>query len=286
MDNTNNFLDLDVVQRVNWTRFDQFNLIYWNINSIRNKLYDIEDIDYQNNSKTTHFIALTETRILDSETDLFNIPNYKSYFSNRNDGHGGAALFVHNSLDSNLIASGVELKINFVIVNIPAIKTSIAIVYKKPTVSFNKFLTVLNKIFDHTNKIILIGDMNLDIQVDNSSIQQYFTTVNAAGCCILNKREKKFATRINKRINARNTQSSTIDHVITNNNSLKFNMRVNNTDISDHKSIFLSFKDTTNRAINFSQTENLSHYKSPILKLYCHANWLSTSPLTLTLYSV
>lgn len=256
MDDINNLLDVNVVQRVNWTKFDQFNLIYWNINSIRNKLYDIEDIVYKNSKKTTHFIALTETRILDSETDFFNIPNYKSYFSNRNDGHGGAALFVHNSLDSNLIMSGVEFKINFVIVNIPTIKTSIAVVYKKPTVSISKFLDVLNKILDQTNKIIVIGDMNLDIQTDNSNIKQYITAVNAAGCCLLNKREKKFATRINKRINARNTQSSTIDHIITNNNSLNFNMGINNSDISDHKSIFLSFRDTTNRAINFAKTEN------------------------------
>lgn len=206
MNDTNNLLDVNVVQRVNWTKFDQFNLNYWNINSIRNKIFDIEETVYQNRKKITQFIALTETRILDSETEFFNIPNFKPYFSNREDGHGGAALYVHNSIDSNLIMSGVEFKVNFVVVNIPIINTSIAVIYKKPTVSINKFLVVLNKILEKTNKIILIGDMNLDIQTNNNCIQQYTNTVNAAGCCILNKREKKFATRINKRMNARHTE--------------------------------------------------------------------------------
>lgn len=175
---------------MNWSKFDQFNLIYLKINSLRNKLYDIEEIVNRNNIKIIHFIVLTETRIYDSETKFFNIPNYKSYFRIRNDGHGGAELFIHNSLDSNLTASDIEFKINYVIVNIPAIKTSIPVLYKKPTFSLDKFLTVLNKIIDSTNKVILICDMNLDIQANNNNINKYLTAVNAAGCCILNNREK------------------------------------------------------------------------------------------------
>lgn len=78
MNNANNFLNLNIAQKVNWTKFDQFNLMYWNINSLRNKLYDIEEIAHQNSSKLIHFIALTETRILDSEVDYFNIPTLNS----------------------------------------------------------------------------------------------------------------------------------------------------------------------------------------------------------------
>lgn len=268
MNNTDNFLNLKIVQKVNWTKFDQFNLIYWNINSIRNKLYDIEETAYQNSSKFIHFIALTETRILDSEIDYFNIPNYTSYFSNRPDGHGGAALFVHNSVDSNLIASGCDFKTNYVIVNIPALKTSIAVVYKKPTVSIDKFLAVLNKIFGYTNKIILIGDTNLDLQANNNSIRRYVTAVHSAGYCILNNRDKKFGTRVNKRNNARLTKSSTIDHIATNNTGFKFNIGLNDSNISDHKSIFFSFRDSTNRVINFARTEQ----KFSVKKLL-HANF-------------
>lgn len=169
MNDTENFLNLNITQKVSWIKYDQFNMVYWNINSLRNKLYDIEEIAHQKITKIIHFIALTETRIFYHETDFFNLPNYHTYFSNRSDGHGGAALFVHDTLDSNLVASGEEFKVNYVIVNIPAIKTSIAVLYKKPTVCLNKFLIVLNKILDQTNNVVLIGDTNLDVQSHNNT---------------------------------------------------------------------------------------------------------------------
>lgn len=261
MNNTDNSLSLDVTQKINWAKqgakYDQSNLMYWNINSIRNKLFDIEEIVIQKRAKTNHFIALIETRISENETDLFNVPNYNAFFSSRSDEHGGAALYVHDSLDSNLIASNVEFKTNYVIVNFPILKTSIAVVYKKPTVSTSKFILVLNKIFDHTNKIILIGDSNIDIQLQNNCTEQYISALNSADCCLLNNRDKKFATRVNESSNARNTLSSTIDHVISNNSNLKFNIGLNDSHLSDHKNIFVSFRDTTIRTVDFaSKTQN------------------------------
>lgn len=44
MNHTTEFLNFNVVQKTNWTKYDQFNLVYLNINSLRNKLYDIEEI--------------------------------------------------------------------------------------------------------------------------------------------------------------------------------------------------------------------------------------------------
>lgn len=171
MNGDDSVLNLNVSQKTNWTKNDQFNMLYLNINSIRNKLYDLEDIVSKNKSKITHLIAFTETRISDNETEFFNIPNYNSYYSNRSDGHGGAALFVHNSLDSNLIASGVKFKVNFVIVNIPILKTSIAIVYKKPTVSISEFLTVLIKILERANRIIVIGKATNFLMRDSRTLR-------------------------------------------------------------------------------------------------------------------
>lgn len=261
MNFNDNFLKPNVTQKVNWIKYDQFNMVYLNINSLKNKLYDIEDIAHQNKSKIIHFIALTETRISDNETKFFNIPNYHSYFSNRSDGHGGAALFVNDTLDSNLVVSGEEFKVNYVIVNVPAIKASIAVVYKKPTVCLSKFLVVLNKILEQTNNIILIGDANLDVQSQGNNINAYLATLRSCGCYLLNSRDKKFGTRINKSVSARNTQSSTIDHIITNCTRFKFNIGLNESHLSDHKSIFVSFNDTTNSIVNFANAEFNSDIK-------------------------
>lgn len=156
MSNNVNDCFLQVSHKLNSPKFDHINLKYLNINSMRGKIFEIEN-EIKLSKKSIHLIALTETRIFPNETDLFNLPNFNSYFSCREDGHGGAALFVHSSLDSNLVASDVLFKVNYVIVKIPALKTCIAVVYKKPTVSHNKLCAALSHILSKANKLILIG---------------------------------------------------------------------------------------------------------------------------------
>lgn len=136
---------------INKTKLDQFNLKYLNINSIRNKIFELEN-EINSSSKVIQFIALTETRIFPNETDLFNLPNYKSYFSCCQDGHRGAVLFVHESVDRSLVESNTQFKINYVIVKVPALKASIAVVYKKPTVFKDNFFSVLTHILNKTKK--------------------------------------------------------------------------------------------------------------------------------------
>lgn len=132
-----NFITPKVTQRVNWTKYDNFNLIYWNANSIGNKLYLIEnEIDMHSNlNKTIHFIAITETRIFPSQTEFYNLSNYNAFFNCRSDGYGGVALYVHESTNCNLIEASEEQKINYIIVRIPDIRSCIAVIYKK-TISF------------------------------------------------------------------------------------------------------------------------------------------------------
>lgn len=161
---------------------------------------------------------------------------------------------MHESLDSSLTQCSCKFKVNYLIVNIPALRTSIVVVYKKPTVSFDRFLLVLTKILNNSNKTILIGDTNINIQ-SNAQITQYYSIIDSLCHSVLNSKDKKFATRANDKINAK-TKSTTIDHVITNCFHFKYNFCLSDTNLSDHKQILLSFRDPTNRAINFAKTEN------------------------------
>lgn len=262
MHNHCNVNNIEVSHRRNITKTDQFNLKYLNINSIKHKLFEIEN-DIHRTNKIIQFIALTETRILPDEADLYNIPNYKSYHSCRDDGHGGAALYVHSSLDSCLVESDVLFKVNFVIVKIPPLKVSIAVVYKKPTVSSNKFLTVLAHIISKANKLILVGDSNINIQNQCVKVTEYCSLIDSLGHRLLNSSDKKYATRINTHNNARQTKSATIDHVVSNCYNFIFNICINDTHLSDHHELFLSFRDVSNTAINFMKFDR--HF--PIKKL-------------------
>lgn len=290
MDDPENTVLPKVQYRVNSLKFDHFNLKYLNINSLRSKLFEIENDIYNNNTQIFHFIALTETRIFSNETDLFNLPNYKSYFSCRDDGHGGAALFIHESIDSNLTESGEMFKVNYVIVKIPSIKASIAVLYKKPTVSNSKFCTVLAHILHKTNRLIFIGDMNIDIQKQNSNSSEYFSLINSLGCRLLNSSDRKYATRINKHINARNTKSSTIDHAITNCFNFRYNLCCNDSHLSDHhvKSCYhlVTIQIVYPNSIQTRHLLSLNVFKSINFRNYYHVSYQSTHHTTSLLYYI
>lgn len=67
--------------------FGKYNILYININGLTNKLDDLELIITEFNvkypKKIVHFIALTETRLFDSQTLFFNLPQYTAYYCSR-----------------------------------------------------------------------------------------------------------------------------------------------------------------------------------------------------------
>lgn len=129
-------------------------------------------------------------------------------------------------------------------------------IYKKPTVSIDKFFVVLSHILSKTNRIILVGDTNINIQMHSAQTAAYYSFIESLGYRLLNNQNKKFATRINKHINARHTKSSTIDHVICNCFGFKYTLFINDSHLSDHQEILLSFRDATNKLVKFCQTKS------------------------------
>lgn len=70
---------IDVIHKVNSTKYDDFNLLYWNINSIGNKLFSLEDAIRQNYNRLIHFVALTETKLFEHENTFYNLPGFVAY---------------------------------------------------------------------------------------------------------------------------------------------------------------------------------------------------------------
>lgn len=75
-DSNDDIIKPKVIHKVNWTKFDTINIKYWNANSIRNKLYTIENEINSNIGKIVHIIAITETRIFDNQTEFYNLLLY------------------------------------------------------------------------------------------------------------------------------------------------------------------------------------------------------------------
>lgn len=104
---------IDLKHNLNKLILGNFNLLYLNINSLLNKLDDLEleiyNLTKNNKNKIIHAIALTEIRIHEHITQFFNIPHYTPFFCTRPDDHVGCALFVHESLTCNLIEKKIYL---------------------------------------------------------------------------------------------------------------------------------------------------------------------------------
>lgn len=74
------------------------NILQWNVRSLTARL---PTLHYALSSNKCYIALLSETWLL--PTRSINIPNYASYRSDRQDGYGGAAILIHNSLRSRSV---------------------------------------------------------------------------------------------------------------------------------------------------------------------------------------
>lgn len=232
----------------------KYNLLYFNINSLRNKLYDLEVEIFnitRNKNKIIHFIALSETRIGEFEIPYLNIENYNAYHCTRKDGNGGVALFVHHSLSSNLVYSKSELNIELLMVNIINIGIKTLVVYKQPPVNGDAFIEALRARIENVNNMIIVGDTNLNLLNETSTNKNYIDTLTVNGYCVINKIDSKFATRVATRLHGTNliTTKTVIDHIATDCVNFSFTYSQSDSHLSDHKQALLSFD--TNKQDNF-----------------------------------
>lgn len=165
INNLQNQIDLMHIHKKN--NLGKFNILYLNINSLLNKLDDLEleiyNIRKKNKNKTIHAIALTEIRLQERVTPFFNLPHYTSFYRMRPDGHGGCALFVHDTLSCNVIAKTTTNNIELLTVNITELAASITVVYKQPSVNDDTFINTLNSYIERKRNMVIIGDTNLNL---------------------------------------------------------------------------------------------------------------------------
>lgn len=209
-----------------------------------------------------HIIALTETRIFAEQNKYFNINNFTAYFNNRLDGEGGVALYIHDSLSSFMIESFCDHNVHRLIVNLPDLSVNLAICYKQPSAIHSVLIDCINSILGGRKRLILLGDMNIDLLRPDNRGEEYANTVLGHGYSILNKIDSEFATRVGVRHYERygvRTSKTIIDHFISDLHNFNFNISAGDTPMSDHKQVILSFNDNSNRKIHFaSQSVNSS----------------------------
>lgn len=181
------------------------NIIHMNIQSIRNKIDDIEEflmtIAKQTKAKI-HIIALSEIWIFQNENKFYNINGYNAYFSNRNDNRsGGCCFFVINELKSTLLNEFEFEKSNFLIIKINKHDLKIACVYRygnSNVINFNEKLE--SEVFKY-KKLILVGDININLKNNDTDTREYVNSYQSNGVFCLNELNDEYFTRKSNTVN-------------------------------------------------------------------------------------
>lgn len=254
--------EFDVKYFLNRNKLSQINLLYLNINSLSKKLFLLED--HIKELGKIHFIALTEIRIKQESNRFFNLPNYTLYVNNRSDGDGGIALYVHDSLNSGLVMSGCSSNVNYLLVKIPELSINIAVVYKQPKHSNHEpFINCIDSILKNHGRVLLVGDMNVDLLKSSTQADEYVNTVLQHGFSILNRIEPNDATRVavKKQASGTTTSRTIIDHIVSDLRNIQFTLSINNSHLSDHKQILIGMKKNNQSIINFNSVNTQTHYQ-------------------------
>lgn len=114
----------------------KFNILYLNINSLLNKLHDIELLlaGCERDGILVHFLALTEVRLDDDTSVFYELPNYKSYFCNKQKNSGGVVVYVHESIKSTMLTKLSIMNVDLVCVSVCSLNFKLCIFYKQPNV--------------------------------------------------------------------------------------------------------------------------------------------------------
>lgn len=245
----------------------KFNILYLNINSLLNKLNDIEILldGCERDGIVVHFLALTEVRLDDVTSEYFGLHSYNSYFCNKQKNSGGVVVYVHNSIQCSMLTQVSIMNVDLICISVNALNFKICVFYKQPCVPSSTFFAVLESFLDRYHNCILIGDANLDLLKTNSDTTNLLNLALSNSYYILNKIDQSMATRIASRENG--TSKTIIDHIYTDITRFDYTFSIHDTPLSDHRMLLLSFNTNsqtmnnptsfTFNKINFNKFRNL-----------------------------
>lgn len=243
----------------------KYHILYLNVNSLENKLDNLEQYVHRLNEiedRQIYIIAISKIKICEEATKYYNLPEYNSYFSTNTTGDGGVALLIHKSLTSGIIENYDNNTINCLMANIPALNLNVGVLYKDPSVSTGALTEYYKKILSSNQRAILLGKMNIDLLNPNRSTRQYTDAVTGLSFSLLNKVDREYATCSN---------SSIVDHILSNVKKFKYSLTLRKERFSDHKVMVLGFDDNKPNKIDFiAEPDDHTYYRINYKKFNQH----------------
>lgn len=210
------------------------NIIYINIQSLRNKLYDLETLIYSYDYDI-HIVVLTEIWLRKNENNLFNISGYVPYFSNRQESFGGVAIYIKGNINSSFVMEEEFNKTNILITKLSSHNINIIGIYRSHETRVTDFIHKLDNITSVYKNSIILGDMNLNLlNTNQEQVILYTNTLLCNGYLIYNKISSEYATRISR------STRTVIDHLVSDLVNYKYNFVITGTSLSDHEMFLIN----------------------------------------------
>lgn len=233
-------------------------IFQWNVRGINN-LFKFDEILQTIDGIHTEIdvIVIGETMLKRENCNLYEIPNYKSVFSCREESSGGLAVYVSKNLKSkvrkNVHVNGfhhihIEISLKGHYYDIHGI-------YRPPNYDFNVFSDYLEDILTSTkpnNFCLLVGDVNVPVNHANlNTVAKYKMTLESFSFVTTNT----YATRP--------ASENILDHVICklNDTSRIRNDTIDFIGLSDHIPVITSFKTKTFKEPMVLSKKIINHYQ-------------------------
>lgn len=235
---------------IDYDKFGKYNILYLNINSIRENLHELE---YIVKDKRIYFIILTGIKISQHQNNTFNLYNYQSFFNNRGDGKGGVAVYVHQSMISSEVKNYYMDNVHQLVVKIHSLNINLGIIYTHSETNKDRALQSYNQLIDSFSGMILFADIDIDLlDRDDYLTEQYIDDTLNQGFWILNKNTNNSATKsIQSQIDPDDVVPMIVDHILTDLKTFDYTISLTDVPFSNHKQILLSFNDNSDNIIKF-----------------------------------
>ena len=234
-----NFHKVEDIQNVLPHSRNNLNIFHLNVRSIINKRDNLLSLIKESNVQW-HAIAISETWLNKSIENMYELPNFCSFFSSReNRIGGGAGLYINSQLNPTRIHTPQFTTADVVCVELDLVNQPNVLlcqIYKPPNTDKHYFIYELEKMlvsFNKINKTICIaGDFNFDLftTASHSHALDFFTTMSSYG----------FFPTIFKTTRCTDTSASLLDNIFCNDLVKVHSSGIILHDMTDHFPIFSS----------------------------------------------
>ena len=186
-------------------------------------------------------LCFTETWLSHDDSNIYNFFDYIHIPSIRNGKGGGTSIFIKNNINFTTrddIKAELWMDRTFEVTAIEIEREKyknllISCIYRSPDSPINNFIKQLDILMDKALKekkmLLVAGDFNVDLKLNNRSVQELKTTISTSG----------FHYLINKPTRVTKLSQSCIDNLLINDSDNVNSAGILELDISDHFAVYV-----------------------------------------------